>query len=43
MEKKQTLGSAAKNRDCRMIANKHTFFFGLLYLFYLAMLGQETI
>ena len=45
MEKK-TLGSAAKNRDGRMIVNRHTLFFGpilfgLLHLFHLALLGQE--
>ena len=46
MEKK-TSGSAAKNRDSRMIVNKHTFFgpihFCLLHLFHLALLGQEKI
>ena len=47
MEKK-TLGSAAKNREGRMIVNRHTFFFGpilfgLLHLFHLALLGQEKI
>ena len=45
MEKKIRL--AAKNRDGRMIVNKHTFFgpihFGLLHLFHLALLGQEKI
>ena len=46
MEKiKTTLGSAAKNRDGRMIVNKHTSFFGpihfgLLHLFHLALSDQ---
>ena len=47
-EKKKKIGSAAKNRDGRMIVNKHTFFFcpihfGLLHLFHLALLGQEKV
>ena len=47
-KKKKTLGSAAKNRDGRMIVNKLTFLFcpihfGLLHLFLLALLGQEKI
>ena len=41
-------GRQQKNRDGRMIVNKHTFFlgpihFGLLHLFHLALLGPEKI
>ena len=48
IERKKKLGSAAKNRDGRMIVNKHFFFFcpihfGLLHLFHLALLGQENV
>ena len=47
IERKKKLGSAAKNREARMIVNKHTFFcpihFGLLHLFHLALLGQEKV
>ena len=32
IERKKKLGSAAKNRDGRMIVNKHTFFFALYIL-----------
>ena len=47
-KEKKNLGSAAKNRDGRMIVNKHTIFFcpihfGLLHLFHLALLGQERV
>ena len=46
-KKKKTLGLAAKNRDGRMIVNKHTLFgpihFDLLHLFHLALLGQDKI
>ena len=31
-KEKKNLGSAAKNRDGRMIVNKHTFFFALYIL-----------
>ena len=45
-KKKIRVGSK-KNRDGRMIVNKHTFFFpihfGLLHLFHLALLGQEKV
>ena len=48
IERKKTLGSAAKNGDGRMIVNKHTFIFGpihfgLPHLFHLVLLGQEKI
>ena len=47
IERKKNLGSAAKNRDGRMIVNKHTFFalyiLVLLHLFHLALLGQEKV
>ena len=43
--KKKTLGSAANNRDRRMMVKRHTVFgpicFGLLHLFHLALSGQE--
>ena len=47
IERKKKIGLAAKNRDGRMIVNKHTFFcpihFGLLHLFHFALSGQEKL